>query len=127
MFNTSGTLFCTQNWMFLNIDPQICAYYRKLLLHHTWGVLALQSPLNPGHITIISKYEMSETIRSKMGVFHEREVKLEYSNQIEIGEDNIYFWLPVNCPDAQAVRHELGLGDPYYPFHLTIGNTKNKG
>lgn len=91
--------------------------------------LTLNKPLRGAHITIINDkitdqdvLKKYENIKKK---YHGKQVTFSYDVNIRANEE--YWWLKVQSDEAQAIRDEAGLGEPYYGFHLTVGypNEKN--
>jgi len=102
--------------------------------------LTLNKPLRGGHVSFIND---SFNDMSLNGVRSMEEVKILWGQvkkkwdgrEIEIVLDveprfsKTHWWLKVSCDDCllQKIRDELGLGKPYYYFHMSIGypNEKN--
>ena len=121
MFTSMGVYYYGSNWLIIKVDDsEISRYYRKLHSMYSYGVNILKPPMH-SHITIISKY------CEKPPEYFEKKYDgqaVEFSYNLQAGVCETYVWLPVVCEHAQFLRDELGLGQPFYPFHLTIGNRK---
>lgn len=118
----SGKYNYYNNWLLIEAEDSITAYYRELFRLHRFKTDKLFAPKHRSHITVISKYN------EKPKEYYERKyhgVEVEFDLKIdEAFDDGTYVYMTVECPHAQMIRNELGLGLPFYPFHLTIGNRK---
>lgn len=104
------------------------ADYYSWFIRRRYG-LVLNKPLRGSHVTFINdrsadtngKWEDAK--RSWNG----RSVKL--SMNLDVRTNAEFWWLRIlPCSELTEIRKELGLGDPFFPFHLTIGypNEKNE-
>ena len=110
------------NWMLIETDPEITRYYRKLFELSKYKTDKLSAPLNKAHISVISVYN-EKPLEYFDKKYDGEAVEFELLTE-EVFDDGLYVWFRVDCPVAQAVRDELGMGPPHWPFHLTIGNRK---
>ena len=109
-----------QFWLMVSVDEQIARYYKWLLLKerclsiNTGGIWGT-------HISVVR----GERDRPKTGWWGSNDgeiVDFEYSETVE--GDGTYFWLPVRSQKLAEIRVGYGLSpEPYFPFHLTLGNT----
>ncbi len=121
MFSAKGIYYYGQNWLIIKVlDDQLTKYYRKLHAMSTHNVDVLNPPMHD-HISIISKYcNKPEKYFEKK--YDGQEVEFQYD--INAQGCDTYIWMTVVCEHAQMIRDDLDLGQPFYPFHLTIGNRK---
>lgn len=111
----------TKWWMVIDADPEIGRYYRELFRLNSYKTRVLNRPVWNAHISVVTdEYPPNPGVWRK----HERKwIDFEYVPQP--CENGTYVWLPVVCEKALDLREELGLKrNPFYPLHLTIGNTK---
>lgn len=123
MFTAKGIYYYGNNWLIIKVqDQDLARYYRKLHAMSTYYTDVLTPPMH-SHITVISKYcdKPKEYYNKK---YDGQEVEFQYD--INANGCETYVWMTVLCDHAQMLRDELGLGKPFYPFHLTIGNRKEK-
>lgn len=97
--------------------------------------LTLNPPQRGSHVTFINDTERQirgQTPSSRDALWNNVKSKYESKNvefnlNIEPRSDGKYWWLRVsNGDNLQAVRDELGLGSPFFSFHLTIGYSNEK-
>jgi len=113
------------------VEDDTFAYYQWLIEKRyplIQGVLANEKWLNPPlrgtHVTIINdmigrdfKEEDYQRAKEK---YDGKEVYFFYTwDGIRNNGEHIYF--KVECPMGMEIRKEVGLGDPYFGFHITIG------
>lgn len=120
-------------WLVVDCDPGITEYYRKLytmwvtgrpkLIPELSGKL-IQAPFWRAHISIVKRDEPPDDRKHLWHKYAGQTVEFLYSN--EMGRYGPYWACNVICEHASDVREELGLPrEPWNPFHITIGNTKN--
>lgn len=102
------------------IDGDITQYY-SWFIYKRFGLKLIQ-PLRRGHVTFLS--DASDQIK------HLDIVKEKWHNQIiEIQidlsprTDKKYFYLRAFSNQLNEIRTSLGLGKPFYDFHVTLGYT----
>lgn len=121
-FKCKGKLEYYTRWLILLVNDDIAKYYQRII-HLSNRRVVLQHPKHGAHITVIAgKYEDvgNHPLWKK---YQHQEVEFEYS--IDIGTDECYFWLPVECRKIEEIRVELGLSPKIpIPWHLTVGNLK---
>jgi hypothetical protein len=130
----------SQNWksvgMVLFPDSEIAEYYSNFLFIN-FGI-KLNKNLRGSHITFLSDNLNRD---SKLSL-EEQKIKWEYVNEI-YNEKNIivdlninkyssnghHWWLSIKPNEIlNKIRTELGLGESYFTYHLTLGyvNERNK-
>lgn len=104
---------------YINLKCDIDEYYRWLL--NTRFNLRLNPPIRGAHVTIINdKFADDKVWAEFREAFNGKPVTFEYDPSL-IRTDSQFWWLIVQSPEAQALRDVLGLGKPYYGYHLTVG------
>jgi len=135
-------------WLVVDVDPQLVAYYRRLLPQRVEYSLTIGKVrydpvcldaeghwviINPqrydAHISVVRNEVPTDL--SSWGKYDGQDVEFEYEH--EVRHDDKYWWLDVYCERLEAIRGELGLSvtsvlsrppDGRWCFHCTIGNTK---
>jgi len=106
----------------INFDCDIHKYYSWFLCRRY--NLVLNELVRPPHITFISDRIESEDFLKKYSECKEKyngtTIKFEYS--VDVRSDGLHWWLPSSSKDAQSIRDDIGLGNPHFGFHITIGN-----
>lgn len=109
-------------WMVLDCDPELGRYYRHLFYVANYKTIVLRRPAWADHISIVR--DEKPQFEDMWEDFNGKEIKFTYD--VNMVANGIYCWLPVICEEALDIRVKLGLvKDPYFPLHLTIGNTKS--
>lgn len=104
---------------YIKLMCDIDEYYRWLL--NTRFNLRLNPPIRGAHVTIINdKFNDDKAWAEFREAFNKKRVKFEYNPEL-IRTDSMSWWINVKSDDAQNLRDVLGLGKPYYGFHLTVG------
>lgn len=116
-------------------DGDIVEYYQWFLMKN-YG-LKLNKPLRGAHVTFISdrfSEIYGETEEEKQQNWNAVKLKWE-GKEIPVNlllsprTDAKHWWLNVSEEhriELQGIRHELGLGRPYFGMHLTIGYANEK-
>ncbi len=89
--------------------------------------LILQSPQRGAHITFINDRagDMNDKWNEVRDKWDGKEVSVGIDTDVRT--DAAYWWLKVAPNETlDGIRSELGLGAPYFSFHLTIGYPNNK-
>lgn len=123
MYRSSGILYYyPSGWMVLKVSDSIILYY-KYWVQKSLGI-KLNAPRSGAHITVVAgKYE-NPSLSSLWNKYHGDTIDFEYNCNVQ--QMDHYFWIEVKSQKLKEIRNELGLSDrPYYPFHLTVGNTLN--
>ena len=101
--------------------------------YYAWFIMrrysiVLQTPIRGAHVTFVNdrandmKGGAWEEVKSEWDGL---DVKVQFDTDVRT--DGHYWWMRVE-PNLtfQKIRRSLGLGDPYFPYHLTIGYPNNK-
>lgn len=103
----------------VKFDCDIFALYR-------WYIkkrfnLKLNTPLRGSHLTFINDIIDDDTYLQAKQMFDGKLVKVVYFPQ-DI-ESNIkgHWWIPADSNDCSQIRLVMGLGNPYFDYHITIG------
>ncbi len=123
MFSSVGILKCYTNWILIHVDEEIGKYYRHLYKMQVWNTYSLQPPTN-SHITLASIHDAKRMGITSWRGLAEDGLEVPFTYTTEVVDTDLYVFLSVISEQAQSVRDKLNLGNPYYPFHLTIGNRK---
>lgn len=109
-------------WAKLDVPQSIIRYYQYWVKRELG--IRLNTPMWKSHVSVI-RGEVPTTFKSALWKKYQgKEIEFTYSPNLRMSET--YVWLPVESPELEAIRVELGLRPkPKVPFHLTIGNTKN--
>ena len=117
-------------WLVIECDTEIGRYYRHLYTTYCIGFQRpienpglIQIPYWPTHISVIKRISPPENKKPLWGKYEGKKVEFLYNHRIS--NYGSYFATAVICLDAARVVRELGLFVPPYPFHMTVGNTKN--
>lgn len=90
------------------------------------------SPRGP-HMTIINDklYDSRFASKAEQKKWEDKwnQIVKKYSGKVaeftidvaELRTDGVTWWYKVQCPIADQIRAELGIGDPYYGYHFTVG------
>ena len=111
----------TEWWVVIDCDPELGRYLRAQYARHRHQTVQPQPPLWGTHVSVIRGEEPPDKTTWK--TFDGQRVEVRY--EWEVFETKEYLWLPVSCPEAEAIR--VGLGLPPQPepaMHLTFGNLK---
>jgi len=120
-FVTTGTYKYGRNWCIIECDEEITRYYRHLYYLYTYKTIKLNRPRDPSHISVVTIYDKKPP---EYYDFKYQGEKVDIAYDLDFHSCDTYVWMTVSCPHALSLREELGLGQPHYPFHLTIGNLK---
>ena len=112
------------------LDGEICEYY-AWFIKKRYNVI-LNKPLRKSHVTFINDRfsdVKGETLEDKEKLWNE--VKNEYNGKdiditlnVDIRTNAEYWWLNVTQESRdkiQVIREKLGLKEPYFGLHCTIG------
>lgn len=104
-------------------DVDIVRYY-GWFIKKRFG-LPLVLPLRGGHVSFINDMRADlKDWNSVKSVFNGKTVSVMLD--LNVRSDGHYWWLPVSCADFDTIRESLGLGNPYFNYHMTIGYCNNK-
>jgi hypothetical protein len=115
-----GDRISSKWWLTIKCDTGLAKYWRHLYHLHTHRCYRLDPPSWREHVTIIRDEEPAELYRARWEKWAGHEIEFEVIPKVE--HNNEYYWLPVICEEAMLIRKELGLAEPYYPFHFSIGH-----
>lgn len=82
--------------------------------------LTLNKPLRGTHFTIINDIVDNDVYQQARDLFNGREITLFYDPK-DIRSNGSHWWVKVYSDDAMNIRNVMGLGKPFYGFHITIG------
>ena len=88
--------------------------------------ISLPSPQRGAHITFINDRmsDMNGRWEEVKNKWNGKQLSVDINTDIRT--DSEYWWLNLLPNDTLTlIRSELGLGDPFYKFHLTIGRAVN--
>jgi len=105
--------------MWLEVDPQLGKYLRKLYFLAQYGVSKLGKPSWDDHITVVSSHERTPLFEKFWWLHEGREVKFNLFFE-PATNDNAY-WYPITSEGLNEIRRELGLGERMIPLHLAAG------
>jgi len=87
--------------------------------------LKLNSPVRGTHLTIVSDRVDSDLWESAKHKYDSKKMSFYYENILRSNGE--HWWLRAWSPEAERLRSIMGLErDPFYSFHVTIGNTNPK-
>lgn len=88
--------------------------------------LELNPPLRGSHISFINdrldnSYEWEKTKSRLNG----KGIGIEVSNKLRSNGE--HWWLKIeDCEILDSIRRNLGLSDPYFSYHMTVGHANEK-
>lgn len=105
-------------WMIAEVDDEIGRYHRELFSH--WSKAEkLSMPEWGTHVSLVRGEHPRNADK-----WHEWDGKIihfTYGHELQTMSHTPYMWVEAKCPDAEAIRLELGLSkEPEYGFHLTV-------
>jgi len=83
--------------------------------------LFLNKPLRGTHLTFINDIVRDEVYLEAKELFDGKEITIKYDPTIVRSNKKGHWWLKAESDDCQNIRGVLGLGDPYFGYHITIG------
>lgn len=87
--------------------------------------LNLIRPQRGPHASIISdEYRDEKTWERVKKKWNGKKVVFNYDPDVRGNHE--YWWMFGECETADKIRKELGLKDPFYKYHITIGAVKEK-
>lgn len=108
-------------WLIGDCDPDLGRYYRHLLSIANYKAFALTKPSWKEHITVIRDEEPPDQFKVNWEKYEGEEIEFTYYP--EIYNNELYYWMDVECDRLTEIRLELGLPEkPEFPYHVTIGN-----
>ena len=108
------------------LDKDISLYY-SWFIYKRYGI-ALNQVLRGTHFTIvndrINTIELTESFESAKKMFDGTEIELSYN--VDVRSDGTHWYMPAMSIDAEKIRNQIGLGDPFFNFHVTVGRADNE-
>lgn len=107
--------------MCIDFRGELDLFYAKMV--EKAYLIHLIRPHRLGHLTIIAdRYSDNEKWKLAKERYDGKKVEVWYDPNVR-GNDE-YWWLRATCKFGDALRKELGLGKPFFPYHITIGSVK---
>jgi hypothetical protein len=110
-----------KNVVICQVNDDTDIYYANFLFKR-FG-LVLNRSIRKTHITIINDRisEMDVNLYAKAKeAFNGKELTFKFDPS-EIRSNGKHWWLKVYSDEADVLRNVVGLDNPYYPYHLTLG------
>lgn len=113
--------------MMIMVDGEIDSYYRWFIKKRY--NLYLNPPQRGAHITVINDRVSDIDIKLFDKNWKDLKTKLnntpiEFELDLDVRTDGFYWWFnltPESILEIQKMRDVLGLKEPFFKFHLTIG------
>lgn len=83
--------------------------------------LFLNKPLRGTHLTFINDIVDDNVYLKAKEMFDGKEVTVYYDPTIVRSNKSGHWWLKSESLDCANIRSVMGLGDPYFGYHITIG------
>lgn len=107
-------------WAKVDVPSSVIRYYQYWVKRELG--IKLNTPIWKAHITVLRGEQPKKQWLWKK--YQGQEIEFFYSPELKMSET--YVWIPVESPQLEAIRKELGLSpQPRVKFHITVGNTKN--
>lgn len=103
----------------VKFDCDLYAYYSWFLQKRF--NLFLNKPLRGTHLTFINDIVDDDIYLKAKEMFDGKEVIVKYDPEIVRSNNKGHWWLKSESLDCQNIRTVMGLGDPYFGYHITIG------
>ena len=103
----------------VKFDCDLYAYYSWFLKKRF--NLFLNKPLRGTHLTFINDIVDDDIYLKAKEMFDGKEVIVKYDPEIVRSNNKGHWWLKSESLDCQNIRTVMGLGDPYFGYHITIG------
>ena len=103
----------------VKFDCDIYAYYSWFLQKRF--NLFLNKPLRGTHLTFINDIVDDDVYLGAKEIFGGKEVNVSYDPTIVRSNKRGHWWLKSESLDCDSIRSTMGLGDPYFGYHMTIG------
>jgi hypothetical protein len=98
--------------------------YYSWFLKKRFG-LVLNKPLRGTHFTIINDIVDDVIYKQAKKMFDGTEITIQYDPTNIRSNDKGHWWIKAYSDDAINIRSVMGLGDPYFGFHITMGLATN--
>jgi hypothetical protein len=94
--------------------------------YYTWFLnkrfnLYLNKPLRGSHMTLINDKINDDIYNQAKEIFDGKEFTVRYNPEDIRCNDKGHWWVKSYCDDGEVIRNSMGLGRPYYGFHITMG------
>lgn len=83
--------------------------------------LFLNKPLRGTHLTFINEMVDDDVYLRAKEIFDGTEASVSYDPSIVRSNKRGHWWLKSESPDCDSIRSSMGLGEPYFGLHMTIG------
>lgn len=83
--------------------------------------LFLNKPLRGTHLTFINDIVSDDIYLQARDIFDGKEISIFYDPTCVRSNEKGHWWIKAYSQDAQNIRNVMGLGDPYFGYHITIG------
>jgi hypothetical protein len=83
--------------------------------------LFLNKPLRGTHLTFINDIVDDDIYLQARDIFDGKEITIKYDPTIVRSNKSGHWWLKAESLDCQNIRNAMGIGDPYFGYHITIG------
>ena len=83
--------------------------------------LFLNKPLRGTHLTFINDIVDDDIYLKAKEIFDGKQVTVVYDPTIVRSNKKGHWWLKAESLDCVNIRTSMGLGDPYFGYHITIG------
>tara|TARA_R110000772_G_scaffold2410_2_gene8467 strand:- start:76856 stop:77371 length:516 start_codon:yes stop_codon:yes gene_type:complete len=111
------------------LNDDTCEYYRyliqrkyQLIQGRKSNVNWLNPPLRGTHVTIINdRTDDIDTWKKLKEKYDNTEIYFFYNIEDGLRNNGSHIYYKVDCPMGDLIREEGNLGDPYFGYHLTIG------
>ena len=103
----------------VKFDCDIWEYYSWFLKKRF--NLFLNKPLRGTHLTFINDIVDDEIYLQARELFDGKEITVKYDPAFIRSNKKGHWWLRAESLDAQNIRTVMGLGDPYFGYHITVG------
>lgn len=99
-------------------------------LYYSWFLkkrfnLKLNQPIRGTHLTVINDKVDNDIYLQAKEIFHGKEITVFYDPENIRSSEKGHWWLRAYSDDAMNIRNVMGLGKPFYSFHITIGVASN--
>lgn len=83
--------------------------------------LRVNKPLRGTHFTLINDIVDNDIYLQAKKMFDGKEISISYDPEIIRSNEKGHWWIKAESDDANNIRSVMGLGDPFFGFHITIG------
>ena len=119
----------------VHFEGEMCDYY-SWFIERRYN-LKLNKPLRGAHITFIndSTKDISNNFTIPNDVVDDMwdnlkkkwdGKEIEVTINLDVRSNSDYWWFRVTSPQFEEIRGEIGLGKPFFNYHMTIGYANNR-